>query len=245
MDVYFLGMSKPEKRSFIDILDKIKKGDKLLKDRFISDYRPFVIKSVSRVLNNKYIEIENCEEYSVGLIAFNEAIEKYDEARKCSFKKFSYQVIQRRLIDYMRKNQRASVVYPFSYFESDETSDFEEKFFKLEYSDHVYAFEVREEFSSFVKGMEDFGISLNDLVKSMPKHKDSRRTCAKIARLIVEDERLFEKFSLKKTIPFKSLSDFTDVSQRTVERNRKYIIALVLILKSDLEIIKNYIKHLE
>ncbi len=244
MGVYFLGKSKPEKRSFIDILNKIRKGDKLLKDRFISDYRPFVIKSVSRVLNNRYIQIENCEEYSVGLIAFNEAIEKYDEARMCSFEKFSYQVIQRRLIDYKRKNHKASVVYPFSYFENGETNYFEEKFLRQEYSDHVYAYEVREEFLSFIKGLEDFGISLNDLVKSMPKHKDSRGACAKIARLIVEDDRLFEKFNIKKTIPFKSLAEYIEVSQRTVERNRKYIIALVLILKSDLEIIKNYIKHL-
>ncbi|OPZ89997.1 MAG: RNA polymerase sigma factor SigI [Firmicutes bacterium ADurb.Bin419] len=244
MDVYFWGVNKPEKRSFIDILDKIKKGDKLLKDKFISDYRPFVIKSVSRALNNKYIDIENCEEYSVGLIAFNEAIDKYDEDRKCSFKKFSYQVIQRRLIDYKRKNQKASVVYPFSYFEDNETCGLEERLFRPEYSDHVYAFEVREEFSTFIERMEDFGISLEDLVKSMPKHKDSRKACAKIARIIIEDERLFEKFSKKKTIPFKSLSENIEVSQRTVERNRKYIIALVLILQSDLEIIKNYINHL-
>ncbi|WP_026074009.1 RNA polymerase sigma-I factor [Acetivibrio cellulolyticus] len=243
--MWILGVHTPEKRSFIDILHKIKNGDKLLKDRFISDYRPFIIKSVSKVLNNKFIDIENSEEYSIGLIAFNEAIEKYNEDRKCSFKKFSYQVIQRRLIDYRRKNQKSSVVYPFSYFEGDETYDFEEKFFKSEYSDHVYNFEIREEFSSFVKKMGDFGISMNDLVNTMPKHKDSRKTCVKIAKHIVEDENLYDKLTIKKTIPFKSLSKYIDVSQRTVERNRKYIIALVLILKSDLDIIKNYIKHLE
>lgn len=244
MGVYLGGKDKPEKRSFIDILNKIRKGDKLLKDRFISDYRPFVIKSVSRVLNNKYIEIENCEEYSIGLIAFNEAIDKYDEARMCSFEKFSYQVIQRRLIDYRRKNHKHSSVYPFSYFETAETNDVEEKIFIQDYSDHIYEYEVREEFLTFTKRLKEFGISMNDLVKSMPKHKDSRSTCAKIARLIVEDNNLFERFNIKKTIPFKNLTEYIDVSQRTVERNRKYIMALVLILKSDLEIIKNYIKHL-
>jgi len=85
--MWFFGMRTPEKRSFIDILQRIKAGDKLLKDRFISDYKPFIIKSVSQILNNRYIDIENSEEYSVGLIAFNEAIEKYDKDKKCSFKK--------------------------------------------------------------------------------------------------------------------------------------------------------------
>lgn len=240
-----MGVRAPEKRSFIDILHKIKSGDKFLKDRFISDYRPFIIKSVSKILNNKYIDIENSEEYSIGLIAFNEAIDKYNEDRKCSFKKFSYQVMQRRLIDYRRKNQKSSKVYPFSYFEGDETYDFESKYLVEKNTDHVYNLEIREEFVSFVRKMKDFGITMDDLVKNMPKHRDSRKTCAQIAKHIVEEDSLYDKFNAKKTIPFKYITKYVEVSQRTVERNRKYIIALVLILKSDLEIIKNYIKNLE
>jgi RNA polymerase sigma factor len=243
--MWFLGTRKPEKRSFIDILYRIKSGDKLLKDRFISDYRPYIVKSVSQILNNKYIDIENSEEYSVGLIAFNEAIDKYSEDRKCSFKKFSYQVMQRRLIDYMRKNQKNSKVYPFSYFEEDEAYDFEDRFLVDKHTDHVYNFEIREEFTFFVGKMKDFGITMADLVKDMPKHSDSRRTCIKIAKQIAEDDTLYDKFSTKKTIPYKHVIKYVEVSQRTVERNRKYIIALVLILKSDLEIIKNYIKNME
>lgn len=245
MDIWFLGKRKPEKRSFIDILQKIQSGDKLLKDRFISDYRPFIIKSVSQILNNKYIDIENSEEYSVGLIAFNEAIEKYDEEKKCSFKKFSYQVMQRRLIDYRRKNEKNSKVYPFSYFEGDESYDFEYKYLAEKHTDHFYNFEIREEFASFIDKMKDFGITMDDLMKNMPKHRDSRKNCAKIAKLIAEDEKLVEKLNKKKTIPFRDIANHVEVSQRTVERNRKYIIALVLILVSDLDIIKNYIKNLE
>jgi len=240
-----LGMRAPEKRSFIDILNQIKSGDKVLKDRFISDYRPYIIRSVSKILNNKFIEIENSEEYSIGLIAFNEAIDKYNEDKKCSFKRFSYQVMQRRLIDYKRKDYKNSNVYPFSYFEGEETYDFEDKFLVEKHTDHVYDFEIREEFVSFVREMKDYGITMDDLVKNMPKHKDSRKNCVKIAKRIVEEDNLYYKFNKKKKIPFKDVSKYVEVSQRTVERNRKYIIALVLILKSDLEIIKNYIKNLE
>lgn len=240
MDIRFLGMRMPEKRSFIDILHQIKNGDKLLRNQFISDYKPFIIKSVSQILNNKYIEIENSEEYSIGLIAFNEAIDKYKDDKKCAFKKFSYQVIQRRLIDY-RRQQKKNTALPFSSFEMDETGDFEEKFLKSDTFDHVYHLEIREEFYSLVKKLDDYGISLNDLVKTMPKHKDSRKMCVKIARHIVEDKNLYDKFKTKKTIPIKNLAKHIDVSQRTVERNRKYIITLALILQSDLEIIKDWL----
>lgn len=244
MDIKFLGMRMPEKRSFIDILHQVQNGDKLLRNQFISDYRPFIIKSVSQILNNRYIDIENSEEYSIGLIAFNEAIDKYKDDKKCAFKKFSYQVIQRRLIDY-RRQQKNNIAIPFSSFETDETGDFEEKFLKSDTFDHVYHLEIREEFSSLIRKLDDYGISLNDLVKTMPKHKDSRKTCVKIAKYIVEDKNLYDKFKIKKTIPFKNLEKYIDVSQRTVERNRKYIITLALILKSDLEIIKDYIDKFE
>ena len=117
--MWFLGKRTPEKRSFIDILQKIKSGDRLLKDRFISDYQPFIIKSVSQILNNKYIDIENSEEYSVGLIAFNEAIEKYDVNKGKNFMKFAELVIRRRMVDYFRKiSAVCKKEIPFSSFSS-------------------------------------------------------------------------------------------------------------------------------
>jgi len=41
------------------------------------------------------------DEYSIALIAFNEAIESYDLDKKTKFVSFSKQVIKRRLIDYL------------------------------------------------------------------------------------------------------------------------------------------------
>ena len=88
-----------------DILKQIKDGDNLLKEKFIEDYKPFIIKTVSRV-TGKYVQIENSEEYSIGLIAFNEAIETFDEHKNPSFLNFCKQVIKRRIIDYIRKNKK-------------------------------------------------------------------------------------------------------------------------------------------
>lgn len=240
----FWGIKKHEKESFLDILRRIKSGDRILKEKFIQDYKPFIIKSLYQA-TGRIPNIESSDEYSIGLVAFNEAIEKFNEEKNCSFKSFSQQVIKRRLIDYKRSNQKNDKVYPFSYFEFEEGSNFEEHYLAADHHDHVYNFEVKEEFSSLLIKLEEFGLSIKDLISSTPKQKKSKQTCIKIARIIAQDQALFAKFNKKRTIPYSKLVKRIDVSQRTIERNRKYIIALVLILNSDLDVLKNYIDSIE
>ncbi|NLP13219.1 MAG: RNA polymerase sigma-I factor [Clostridium sp.] len=244
MNVSFWGIKKHEKESFLDILRRIKSGDRILKEKFIQDYKPFIIKSLYQA-TGRIPNIESSDEYSIGLVAFNEAIEKFNEEKNCSFKSFSQQVIKRRLIDYKRSNQKNDKVYPFSYFEFEEGSNFEEHYLAADHHDHVYNFEVKEEFSSLLIKLEEFGLSIKDLISSTPKQKKSKQTCIKIARIIAQDQALFAKFNKKRTIPYSKLVKRIDVSQRTIERNRKYIIALVLILNSDLDVLKNYIDSIE
>lgn len=240
-EIMFLSKFKREKESFIDIVRKIKKGDDLLRNEFINTYRPFIIKSVSQTIN-KNIDIESSEEFSIGLMAFNESIECYNEEKKYSFMDFSKQVIKRRVIDYIRISQRNANVYPFSSF--DDTTNFEEKFLIDNRSNHVYEFELKEEFVYLEKSINSFGITIEQLINSSPKHKDTRANCIKIARLIAENEDLYQKFCFKKTLPFAELKQKVNQSQRTLEKNRKFIIAMVLILKSNLDVLKKYIEDL-
>jgi RNA polymerase sigma factor len=67
-----------------DMLKQVKNGDILLREKLIADYQPFIIKTVSQFMG-KYIEIENSEEFSIGLIAFNEAIDCFDESKNPIF----------------------------------------------------------------------------------------------------------------------------------------------------------------
>ena len=242
--MWFWGKRRFEKESFVDIIRQIKEGDKLLKERFIADYRPFILKSISYILG-KYIEVENSEEFSIGLAAFNEAIDSYDEEKNCTFKIFSQQVIKRRLIDYKRSNYKNGMTFPFSYFENKESNDFEEQYLKNEYPDHSYKFEIKEEFRTFTESLKKYGITIESLISVMPKHKDARQKCVEIARILAENKELYTKLSAKKTIPFTDLMRCIDVSKRTVERNRKYIIALVIVIKSDMDVLKSYIKNME
>lgn len=238
---------KKNSETIRDTVKKIKSGDNLLKEVLINDYRPFIIKVVSKT-TGRYVDLENSEEFSIGLIAFNEAIECYDESKNINFLNFAETVIKRRVIDYIRSNYKNNKVYPLTYFDNDENDDknsFEEKYLKVDESSQFENIETKEEISLLVKKLDEFGISLQDLVENAPKHMDSKRLSIKIARVLAENKELFEKLEKKKNIPMVDLMKLVDVNHKTIERNRKFIIAVCFIINSSLEVLKGYVNNVE
>lgn len=218
---------------------KIMSGDKSARERFINDFRPFVVKIVSKFLD-RYIEPENSEEYSIALIAFNEAIDKYDTSKGNNFLVFSEQVIKRRLIDHQRQSKRNNHVYPFSYFDKDNVVFEDSISFNYENSVQFERIEFKDEMKSFKNELNVFGITLGDLVSSTPKHKDSRELSIEIAKVIANNDELYKKLTQRRKLPVKELLKYVKVSRRTLERNHMYIIAVSLIFKSNLEIFNEY-----
>lgn len=244
LNLKFLKKQKLEEDPLKDTINKIKQGDFLLKEKFISDYRPFILQSVSRV-TGRYVEVENSEEYSVGLLAFDEAIRCFDDSKNRNFLNFSAQVINRRVIDYIRKNSKNKNVLPFTYFEADENNNFEEKYLRVDPDEQLCNVEIEEEILLFKDELKKFGISLTDLATCAPKHRDSKQLCIKIAKLIVENRELFERFKRTRNIPMTDLLKVANVYHGTIERNRKFIIAMTLIIQSGLEVLKGYVKDVE
>jgi RNA polymerase sigma factor len=101
--------------SFSEIIQRIKDGDEELRERFIEDYKPFILGCISRQMN-AYVDTQNNEEFSIGLIAFNEAIDRYDRTKGESFFGFAELVIKSRLISYKRKEMKSSKVIPFFFW---------------------------------------------------------------------------------------------------------------------------------
>lgn len=224
---------------FISIIKEIKGGNQRLRNDFISKYTPFVIRVTSNVLG-KYIDTKNSDEFSVALSAFNEAINAFDLTKKYNFFMFSEQVIKRRLIDYLRKNKHANE-FPFSHF--GENQEFNEESFGFALDVGYEDVENKEEIEKFKKDLKEFGISLMDLAFCVPKHRDSRKLCIKIAKILADDELMYDDLIKNKRLPRKELKKKIKIHTRTLGNNRKYIIALCLILKSNLELSKRYLEH--
>ena len=89
-----------KKKTLENMAIQIQNGDEQLLNEVLEDYKPFVKKTVSSVCK-RYI-YESDDEFSIGLIAFHDAILKYNHQRGSSIISFSEVII----------------VFPFPYFEN-------------------------------------------------------------------------------------------------------------------------------
>lgn len=224
------------------IIAKIKNGDNHLREKFIRDYIPFVLKVVSSYVQKRG-RLKDCDEYSIGLIAFNEAIDKYDSS-KCpdafNFFSFAEQIIKRRIIDYIRSISKKSNEIPFSCFKENE-NHFDEEYLIDQTTNHYDRIELFQEMKHLDKLLTTFGFRISELYKYTPKHRDSREMCLKVARQIAENKEIFHKLIRKKYFPMKELSQIIDVHPRTIERNREFIISLSLIYGNGYEHLQSYL----
>ncbi|MDP4183192.1 MAG: hypothetical protein Q8942_19145 [Bacillota bacterium] len=227
--------------SISSILEMIKFGDTSMKNKFIGEYKPFIKRVVSDVTPITGF-IEDSDEYSVALIAFNEAIDCYDENKNCLFIKFAELVIRRRLLDYVKLNSKISGrELPFSYF-SDDSASFVDRISPMNCSQSDFErIEIIQEMKKLTELLKDYKINIKDLPNCTPKHLDSRELALKIARVIVNNRNLAEKLILKRHIPYADVIKVFDVHPKTIQRNKKYIISLCLILIYGLEHLLEFI----
>lgn len=237
-------MTKKKKRTLEESVILIQQGDHALLNELIDSYKPFIAKTVSSVCK-RYIH-ETDDEFSIGLIAFNEAINKYSSERGSSLLSFAEVLIKRRVIDYIRKqNKNKHVSFDFNYASQEDESQGNSIVNELSFDDYKKERETerrKEEILQFQELLNTFNLSLNDLVKSTPKHVDARKNAILIAKTLVDHEELQKILLDKKRLPIKQLEQMVNVSRKTIERNRKYIIAIALILMSDYTYMKDYLK---
>lgn len=208
------------------------------KNAFITQYQPFVRKVVSNVCK-RYIT-EQDDAYSIGLFAFHQAIEKYSYRKGKSFLAFAGLLIKRDVIDYIRKEMRQNLVFLKEDQQEENLIDMQ-----VSLSKHLKELENenrKEEIFHFQKVLEEFRISFTDLINVSPKHRDTREHLIEIAQIIVQDEQILQELFQKKRLPLKQLENRVSVSRKTLERHRKYIMAMCIISNSDYIYIKEYIK---
>lgn len=241
--LHFLNTNKQlPSDSVIEVIKKIREGDLPLRENFIFENKPYIIRSLCKILK-RYISEEYNEEFSIGLSAFNEAIEHYDIERRGNFYKYSYLLMYHRIIDYNRKNKRNVKAIPFSSIDNNEL--FEEKYLSSDAHHQYEKIEIKEEILVFQQKLQEFGITWDTLISNSPKHMDTRCLCIKIARIIAENKNLYDKLLRTKNIPQMDVMSHIKVHRRTIENHRIFIIALCIILSSNQDGLKEFILHFE
>lgn len=228
----------------LDRLKKAKEGDEEERNNLISEYRPFILRVTSDAVG-KYVTPGDSDEFSIALQAFNEAISSFDMSKGLDFLKFSERLIKWRLTDYYRKaakykDKEISFETEYPNGDIDEASNVllavEEKGFEQ--------VDLKHQILELQKTLSGFGISFSKLASCAPKHEDSRKLMVKAAKTLSENPELMEILYEKKDLPVSKLVEKTGLNRKTFYRNREYIIALSIILDSDMEDIKNHIENL-
>jgi RNA polymerase sigma factor len=239
-------MAKKRKRTLEEAIHLIQQGDAALQNEIIDSYKPFIAKTVSSVCK-RYIH-ESDDEFSIGLIAFNEAIQKYSSDKGSSLISFAEVLIKRRVIDYIRqqaKYQDLSVDFTYGFIDDEE----QQAGMIVENERSIDEFKKkteeelrREEIIRFTGLLGEFGLSFQELLEQSPKHADARKNAMIVAKKLTENEELKQMLLDKKRLPIKKLEKEVSISRKTIERNRKYIIAIALVLIGDYVYLKDYIK---
>jgi len=220
----------------------------MAREHLIKSYTTFILKSASKVCG-RYVRLGEDDEVSVGMMAFNEAIDCFDTSKNSSFLSLAETVIKRRLIDYYRKESTVSKkLIPFSSFEQDDEENSEGTLYYLESKKSVEEFkekssasERKEEIVLFTQKLGEFGITFQELVDVSPKHEDARLRAMEAAGIIAADKEMVSHMLKKKELPLKVLENKVGISRKTLARQRKYIIAVTLILINDFDYLKQYI----
>ena len=220
------------------------KSDSESRNTFITKYKPFIA-SFTCECCRRYVSYGVDEELSIALLAFDEAIERFNG--KGNFLLYAKMIIKSRLIDYFksplfRENQNSFALYT----EEDEEIEALKQSAVSQCEDN-YQKSIRiAEIKEFNDKLAVFGIDFMDLAKSSPKHLITRKLVNNLIADLLKQEDLVDKIFDSHVLPLKEIEKYFLIPRKKLESYRKYIIAVIVLAYSDLDTLKEFLPiHIE
>lgn len=198
------------------------------RNEFIEENKGFIYSSASKICNKK-LDWINDDELSIALIAFNAACDTYDN-NKGNFFSFAKVLIRNSLIDFFRKAKNT----PYLMFKDEEelANYIDNKGALIQFEKEQETLRKSEEIAMFSKELSKYKLGLNDLIEASPSHIDTRNTLLNIAFKCSKEEQIINYITNKKNLPIKEIVLLTSTNRKVLEKWRKYILVLILILSS-------------
>lgn len=226
-----------------------------LRNDFISNHKSYILASACKAAGH-YVS-DRDDEYSVALIAFNEAIDSYDES-KGAFRPFAAVVIRRRIYDYIRSESRFSneIALEPSALTGEVTEDSPETSLHMEVRQREAEISerdtesrpegspIKDEIEAVQGLLSRYGFSFFDLTECSPKAGKTKDACAQAVAYLLQQDDLLRKMRQSCTLPVKELQKATGISRKILERHRKYIIAAAEILNGDYPLLAEYMSYI-
>ncbi|WP_195938169.1 sigma factor [Romboutsia sp. 1001713B170131_170501_G6] len=182
----------------------------------------FIINTISKV-TGKYVSIENDDEFSIGLMAFVEALDKYNQ-EKGPFLSFAKIVIESRIKNYLVKEKKKVDVVSIDLY----------KEIGIDINNILYnpiedKTELINEIQQFKEELNLFKLTIEDLIKEAPKHSDTRKNAINVSKKASKDLEITDFMYEKKRLPIKKISLKYMVTEKVIKRSKKFIISLIII----------------
>lgn len=189
------------------------------KNNFIKESKLFIYISANSICK-KRLQWENDDELSIALIAFDKAIESYSSSRG-NFYSYAKIVIRNSLIDYFRIgiNNHLSL-------NDEEATNY---FYEIEKENKLRS----EEMEAYTIELTKYSITLEDLVDNSPSHIDAKEKLLDLAFLCSGNEEILCFIKKNKMLPIKKIILLTGIKRKYIEKWRKYLISVILILFND------------
>ena len=222
------------------------KEDSSAADALIRQYMGFIRAEAAKFLHRAPVEGQD-EELSIVLLAFYEAILAYEKHRG-AFLAFASRGIHNRLIDHYRREKKHLKVVSLH----EPIHDGEEDAIKIDHlEDPQNAIEAthqraatREEIREFQRNLGKFDISFSDVADNCPRQERTLKACQKVLAAARSNPECLDELLRTKKLPVSMLSSLSGVDRKTLDRHRKYLIAVLLAFTNGYEIIRGHLYHL-
>ncbi|MGN0290502.1 MAG: sigma factor [Lachnospiraceae bacterium] len=223
------------------------KKDTKAADDLIKKYLPFIKAETARFLKHSPKEGED-DELGISMFAFYESIMAYKKG-KGAFLRFAATAIRNRLIDYYRQEHRhngmMSLEEPIGK-EEDEKNLLEQIADEKNEMDKVSErLATKEEIADFSRQLLEYDLSLSDIADSCPKQERTLSACLKALEYAKQNPGILEQMTSSKKLPISQLAKGSGVEKKTLERHRKYMVAILLAYTNGFEIIRGHLCQLK
>lgn len=218
------------------------KQDAAQADALIAQYLPFIRAETAKFLRRPPVEGQD-DALSIALCAFHEAILHYHRT-KGAFLRYAARVIRNRLIDEARRERRHSGQISFEGPQGqDDAPSLEQTL-----SDGVDPAEAlllrsatRQEIAAFDAQLRSFGLCFSDIADNTPRQRRTMAACHKALQYAKAHPHLLQALEQTGRLPLSELIRGTGVERKTLERHRKYMVAILLAYTNGYEIIRGHL----
>lgn len=214
-------------------------------DELIAQYLPFIRSETAKFL--KRFPEDGQDELSIAMFAFYEAAMSY-RSGKGSFLKLAATAIRNRLIDHYRREQRHTGTVSLDEQSSDDGDSSladrigDERNEIEELHDRTA---TQKEIQEFTEQLQEFGLSLPDVADNCPKQERTLTACMQVLDYARRNPDLLDQLVKTKKLPLSQLTEGAGAERKTLERHRKYIVAILLAYTNGFEIIRGHLSMIK